>query len=352
MIDLLSNYRSGIERALSQVIRGSEHLSRVNSWGPDLIERLYQFAASGKLIRGSLVCASAQAFGSEPGPAAYRVGAVMELIQSFLLIHDDIMDQDAIRRGAPAVYEQYRLQGHTDEYSNTARYGESMGICAGDVAVLLAFEAISTLELPPSLVVAVSRFVAAEIADVGVAQMADVAHGHQPSEPSEQQILDVYRMKTGRYTFSVPLVLGAMLAGADQSAISAVSEWGEIQGVIFQLRDDELGLMGETNEIGKPAGTDVSSDKKTLHRALLLARCGESGCDEVRRLFGTDEIGEAGMQKVRQALRDTGTLTELARRVEALGTKAQPLLDSMTGLTDEGRDAFARLAEYNASRET
>lgn len=352
MIDLLSDYRPGIERSLDKIIRRSEHLARVNAWGPDLIDRLYRFAARGKLIRGSLVCASCNAFGGEPGDAAYRVGAVMELIQSFLLIHDDIMDQDAIRRGEPAVYEQYRVQGRADSYASSSRYGESMGICAGDVAVLLAFEAIAELDLPPALVVAISRFVASEIADVGVAQMADVAHGHQQEEPTEQQILDVYRLKTGRYTFSVPLVLGAMLAGAGERAIESLGEWGEVQGVIFQLRDDELGLMGDTEEIGKPAGSDVTSDKKTLHRALLFERCRKNGDNEIVALFGADHLDREALKRVRQALKDTGTLDDLSERVASLREKAGPILSAIEGLTPEGRAAFEQLAAYNASRQT
>ena len=351
MIETLSAYRSGILAALESILADDTHLHRVNHWGGDLVERLQRFATRGKLIRGSLVCASVEAFGAVANENAFKLGAVMELLQSFLLIHDDIMDQDAIRRGEPAVFEQYRRDGVERSYANSDRFAESMGICAGDVAVLLAFEVLTSLDLPATTVVALSRFLASEISDVGVAQMADVAHGHQGDEPTEEQILEVYRMKTGRYTFSVPLMLGAMLAHASQSDIQALSTWGELQGVIFQLRDDELGLMGSTEEIGKPAGTDISSDKKTLHRFLLLRECARIGNAEIPGLFGCRSISSGAIEKIQAALRETGTLKKLSQRIASLQAKAEPVLTSVSGLTAGGRAAFASLASYNANRD-
>ncbi|TVQ23703.1 MAG: polyprenyl synthetase family protein, partial [Spirochaetaceae bacterium] len=263
MIDALTVHRQPIIDALAVACDAARNRG-VNAWGDDLADRLFAFASRGKLLRGSFVAAGCDAFGVPPSSAAYRVGAAMELIQSFLLVHDDIMDQDAIRRGHPAVYEQYRRIGVERGYSGPQRFAESMGICAGDVAMLLAFQTICALDVPADVRCSVADSVAREIADVGVAQMGDVAHGHATEPVSEEEILSVYRFKTGRYTFSLPLMTGGMLAGAPADSIERLGEWGELQGIVFQIRDDQLGLIGESHEIGKPAGSDIRSNKQTL----------------------------------------------------------------------------------------
>ena len=138
MIDRLDHYRDSVRSALEEL--AATHLaslSGVNRWGDDLAGRIHRFALGGKLIRGSLVALGCELFGATPGPSAYGAGAALELIQSFLLIHDDIMDEDRIRRGAPSVVEQYRVAGVQLGYRRTDRFAESMAICAGDAAVMI-----------------------------------------------------------------------------------------------------------------------------------------------------------------------------------------------------------------------
>jgi geranylgeranyl diphosphate synthase type I len=350
VVETLAAYRDAVGGEIKHIIGEAGHLDKVNQWGVDLRRRLSSFATRGKLIRGCLVPAVQEAFGKTADRDAYRVGAVIELIQSFLLIHDDIMDEDPVRRGATSVHEQYRLAAVDGKYERSGRFGESMGICAGDVAVLLAFEALMGLQVANDLKVEITRLIASEIADVGVAQMADVANGHRTSTASEEEILSVYRLKTGRYTFSVPLMLGATLAGVANETVEQISRWGELQGLIFQIRDDELGLLGEETEIGKPTGSDISTDKQTLHRAVLLDLCRQHGCADLAELFGRTELTKADIERVRLALEKTGTLGEMERRVSELDAEARPLLDQIGELDSGGRKIFEKIAEYNVKR--
>jgi geranylgeranyl diphosphate synthase type I len=351
MIPTLAAHRDGIIRALRSIdISEGAALSAVNSWGDDLRRRLVDFTSRGKLIRGSLVAASADAMGRSPDATVYAVGAVIELIQSFLLIHDDIMDEDPIRRGTPSIFEQYRRHACENGYRNPARFGESMGICGGDVAVLLAISAVGSCNLDADTRVRLTTLLAREIGKVGVAQMADVANGHSPDAATEDEILAVYRHKTGRYTFSLPLMMGAIIAGADDETVDRLSKWGELEGMIFQIRDDHLGIMGETDEIGKPAGTDIVSNKQTLHRLHLLERLPDSQWADVAACFGHDHLSHAQIQRVRDALVGTGTIALLDARVEELRARAREVLDSV-GTRTRGRSLFDAIDEYNARRE-
>lgn len=352
MIATLARYRDGIVNALRRIDeREGAALAGVNGWGGDLRTRLVEFASRGKLIRGSLVAAACEALGGRVDDGVFTTAAALELIQTFLLIHDDIMDQDQIRRGVPTVYEQYRRHGDDHGFHDASRFGESMGICAGDVAVLLAVAAVAEVGRDAQTTSRLVALLAREIAVVGVAQMADVANGHAPDAATEEEIVSVYRFKTGRYTFSLPLMLGAMLASADERVVEAISRWGELEGVIFQIRDDQLGIMGDVGEIGKPTGSDIRANKQTLHRLLLLERVRGTEWADVAGLFGAAELTEPQIDRVRTALVETGTIAELDRRVATLRSEAANELDSLP-LSEAARSIFQSIDEYNATRST
>ena len=350
MIEQLAVHRQPIVDALRAIDqRHGPALSEVNRWGHDLRSRTLEFTERGKLIRGALVAAAARALGRRPDEAVYTVAAALELVQSFLLIHDDIMDEDPLRRGAPAVFEQYRGFGSDHGYRSPRRFGESMGICAGDVAVLVAIVSVGAIDAPQEMRLRLISLLAAEIAKVGVAQMADVVNGHSPAVASEDEIVSVYRYKTGRYTFSLPLMLGAILAGADEATEDALSRWGELQGVVFQIRDDELGLMGDTQQIGKPAGSDIQADKQTLHRLFLLERIPGTEWADVAGYFGSDNLNAGRVERVRTALSQTGTIDLLNERIAGLRDCAREALRGVR-FTDGGAAVFDAIDAYNAGR--
>ncbi|HKJ86702.1 MAG TPA: polyprenyl synthetase family protein, partial [Spirochaetia bacterium] len=269
--------------------------------------------------------------------------------QSFLLIHDDIMDEDPIRRGVPAVFEQYRRHACDNGFRHPSRFGESMAICGGDVAVLMAVTAVGGIEAPDAIRLKLMTLLGAEIAKVGVAQMADVANGHSTRAATEEEIRSVYRFKTGRYTFSLPLMLGAILAGAEESAVAALSTWGELQGVVFQIRDDHLGIMGDTGAIGKPAGSDISANKQTLHRLYLLDRLPGTAWADVSGFFGHDHLSLAQIQRVRDALEGTGTSALLEEKVDELRAEAEAIVEN-AGFADATVEVLHAIDAYNAGR--
>lgn len=360
MINALSKHRELIIASLHAI--ATEHASKLESvaeWGADLHERVFEFAARGKHIRGSLVAAGVELFGRKPDQFAYTTAASLELVQSFLLIHDDIMDEDTLRRGRPAVHEQYRKLGEARGVRDPQRFGESLGVCAGDVAVMLAIEAITASDGDPRLIQRLVRALSHEIASVGVAQMADVANGHEKGaaptsdhrDGSEAAILAVYRHKTGRYTFSLPLVLGATIAGARESDIDRLSAWGEIQGVIFQIRDDHLDIYGNEEKTGKPGGTDIASDKQTLHRRKLLDRIAGRERDEFLALCGRQGISHEGLTRVRSLLESTGVNADIQELVTDLAAQADSIAGQLETVTRGGRRFLDDLSRYNQHRE-
>jgi geranylgeranyl diphosphate synthase type I len=309
------------------------------------------------MIRGGLVILASSLAGTHKGAApmkdAVRAASALELVQAFLLIHDDIMDQDYVRRGKPSLFAQYgRLlakEPGTHAPEDERRFGEAMGICAGDVSMLLAFELLATLDTDASTRARVLNLCAREIGWVGIAQMNDVYHGFSTHSASEHEILSLYRYKTGRYTFSLPLLLGAILGGMDAADADALSEFGERVGMLFQIRDDDLSVWGKVSLTGKPEGSDIAEDKQTLHRLYLLDTVEESERNAVRSLYGTDD--PRNVEKVRTLLEVHGVQTRVRETMDSLATEAKAFVDSLRSVDAAGRELLSQLIRYSAERD-
>ena len=176
-----SYFRSTKKRLLEDLDRflsaKGKEMSRPKPWGSDVIRRLRRFAGKGKMIRGGLVCLGFEMAGRRITGTAVRAGTALELIQSALLIHDDIMDQDALRRGEPSIHEQYARLAGVAGRTSAPHLGISMGICAGEIAIFLAFEALAGLSAPRDRVAEVQRLFAVEFGLVGLGQMLDIQTG-------------------------------------------------------------------------------------------------------------------------------------------------------------------------------
>ncbi len=354
MIDYLVQQKARISHALDSYLHGEmKQLFERHPFGPDVADRLVDFSGRGKMIRGALVYLGAELYGhSEPGPATTRLACVMELLQSFLLIHDDIMDGDLLRRGGPSVFAQYEHMGRERQLADPRHFGESMGICAGDVAIFLATALVAHDEVPEGLERKLLRLISTEIARVGLAQMSDVYHGVYPGQVPEQEIIDLYRFKTGRYTFSLPLMCGATIAHAPESDVSTLGLIGEGLGVVFQIKDDYIGLFGETDAIGKTVGSDIASDKKTLYRTFLFDAATEAERARLDTIFGSPDPDADDIDYVLGCMQDHGVVSRVESVLLAYADDTRDTIrNSLPNMPAEGRELLERLLEYNLTRE-
>jgi geranylgeranyl diphosphate synthase type I len=277
------------------------------------------------MIRGGLVFLGQEAAGAEPGREALIVGAAMELFQSAFLIHDDIIDQDRLRRGMSSVFWQYREEAEARGLRNAHHYGESMGLCAGDCAFFLAFRLLMSEGVPSRLAAYCGR----EIYAVSLAQMQDVDFGSSSGMPPDDDIMTLYTWKTGRYSFSLPLAAGAMLGDADPELISSLERLGELLGLVFQMRDDELGLFGSESKLGKPVGSDVREGKKTLMAALAYARLDESSRERFSAILGNPAADDRCIAELRELVERCGVREELSSRVAGLRAGSARIIEGL-----------------------
>jgi geranylgeranyl diphosphate synthase type I len=225
-----------------------------------------------------------------------------------------------------------------------------MGICAGDVAYFLAFELIAGADVTPGVRAALLALAARELTSVGVAQMQDVAWGGTPASAEEADILRMYTYKTSRYSFSLPLRAGAMAAGADPALQARLDEIGETIGVLFQVRDDELGLFGDEKEIGKPVGSDVREGKKTVYWTRLMAAAAGADRDRLAATFGSREAGPADLAFVRGRAESLGVRAGIDAAMRALRERAESLIAAVSTGSPADRSALRDLLDFALAR--
>ncbi len=291
-------------------------------WGRDVLRRLGAFTRKGKMIRGGLICLGCEMAGGRIVPAAVRAGTAIELIQSGLLIHDDVMDRDNRRRGAPSIHVQYARLADAPVGPEASHYGTSLAICAGEIAIFLGFEAMAGIKGPEERASVSQRLFAAEFGLVGLGQMRDIEAGSSPRFPSAGEILDIYRFKTARYSFSLPLAMGWILGGGRRAVVPRLRRLGEDLGLMFQIKDDELGLYGSSAATGKPVGSDVRQGKKTLYALGVLDRAAGADRDRIARIFGRPDASEADVLYFRELGDRLDVRADVQRVTAALGRRA------------------------------
>ncbi len=366
--------------------RGAD-LEQALPGGAALMDRVFDYASRGKMLRGSLVYLGAELFGRPEARGLAEIAAAMEFFQAGLLIHDDIMDRDDRRRGGPSVHAAYIDEASASGAGDPRHLGESLATCAGDVCFFEAIRLLSSVAggsgaaTTGSLTTgsaAIGRAVlggpagaaaadgakavstglaslialcGSELSVVGLAQMTDCRFGELPAEPSEGEIIAMYRGKTARYSFSLPFALGAALAGRDDSR-EAIFAIGDLSGLAFQLRDDEIGLYGDPERTGKVAGSDIRENKKTLWRSRLLARAGAEQGPRLLSIYGNGDIGTVEVEYVRHLTAALGVRAEIAQWRDDMVAEAKVLIAALD-VGDEGvRSILLDLVDWMASRKS
>ena len=329
--------------------------SAINTLGKDVCDRIYDFAIQGKMIRGGLVplgFALSRSGPSSRGGAAQTIhtGAAVELLQAAVLMHDDIMDRDQVRRGFESMHHQYSQMADRAGLTDRDRVGESLGLCAGSIAYFLAFEALSRLEVPPSVYRRIHGLVSRELAYVSIAQMQDIFWGASHKSVADEEVLRMYLYKTGRYTFSLPLMIGGLLAEQSEQTLGLLEEMGQNMGIIFQLKEDELGLFADQSEIGKPIGSDIREGKKTLYYGLLQKRASSEDLAQIAYLMGHPNLDEQDVQYVRDLVVSLGIYAEVRGLTQTLADKARALIPWLPGFDSAEGGVLFKLLDYSLVR--
>ncbi|MER5784287.1 polyprenyl synthetase family protein [Streptomyces mobaraensis] len=262
--------------------------------------------AGGKRLR-PLLCVIGwhTATDAQEPPALWHLAASLELFHAFTLIHDDVMDRSATRRGRPTAH---RVLAARYAGCGQARardwFGTSGAILLGDLALVWSDELLHRGHPAPRQLAAVLPLLNAMRTEVMYGQYLDLlTTGRTPDLPTA---LTVIRYKTAKYTIERPLQLGAALAGAAPPLLAACTAYALPLGEAFQLRDDLLGVFGHPHHIGKSTLDDLREGKATALTALALERAGPHDRTRLEELLGDRTLTEEGAAEARRIILDTG----------------------------------------------
>ena len=268
------------------------------------------FTGGGKRFRAILPRLVGEATGSAH-EGHYTLGSSIEIIHNFTLVHDDIMDQDPIRRGLNAVHVEY---------------DDATAINAGDAMLAVGFEILADSdEISPENLKFLVQSIGEMVRRVAEGQQEDFDF-EQRDYVSEEEYIAMIAGKTSAM-FETCAETGAKLAGADSEIVENMAEWGLKLGLCFQLMDDLIDITGDTETLGKPAGSDVVQGKKTLIAIHAL----DSGNDlpAFSKVYGKGECTDEDLAKAVEELRNNGSIDYAMDRAMRYHSEAHSILDGL-----------------------
>lgn len=247
------------------------------------------FRGGGKRLRATLPRIVGEAVG-DAHEGHYTLGASIEIIHNFTLVHDDLMDQDPIRRGLDAVH---------------VAYDDSTAINAGDAMLAVAFEILAeSPDIDSDKLALLVRSIGEMVRNVADGQQEDISFETRDRVTEEEYIA----MITGKTSvmFETCAGTGAILAGASPDIVKNMENWGLNLGLCFQLMDDLIDITGDTKTLGKPAGSDIVQGKKTLI-AIHALQCGVD-LPAFSKAYGSGECSEQELSDAVEELHDSGSI--------------------------------------------
>lgn len=327
--------------------------------GP-LVDAVADLLAGGKRLRAAFLYWGWRALGPDPDldAAAIRAASSMEIFQAAALLHDDVMDNSDLRRGRPTAHRAFAAH-HAEQQWNGAseHFGHAAAILAGDLCLNWTDEMLTTSGLPPeALHRARGEFDRMRTQLMG-GQFLDILEGAQGwgqlSYPERlERCLMIIRFKSGQYSVQQPLLIGARAAGAGEETLRALAKYGAHLGEAFQLRDDVLGVFGDPEHTGKPAGDDLREGKHTVLIAHALEYATAEQINFISEHLGNPALGDAQVQQCREILVSSGSLELTEQMISEGADAALSALGDAEALTDEGRAALATLVPICTDRTT
>lgn len=290
--------------------------------------------AGGKRFRPAFCYWGHRAASGAHSPEVIRVSAALELLHTFALVHDDIMDASEERRGFPTVH---------------VKLGVGAALLVGDLALVLADDLFMRSGFPPDSLNRAFETYSRMRKQVIVGQHMELALSGR-DEVHEDEVRMVARMKSGRYSIREPLLIGACLGPRADQVAGALSDFGELLGEAFQIRDDLLGTFGHRAEVGKPVDSDVREGKKNILFALTARLLSGDDRQYFITHWGTGEdLSDDDITRLKELIVDSGGLASAEELLEELTNKAISVLSRMD-LDLQARAALTSLAQRVTSR--
>ncbi len=307
-------------------------------------------ASGGKRLRPLLCVIGWQAAGGQGVSApVLATAASLEMFHAFTLVHDDVMDNSDLRRGAPTLHRRLAHHHRDGRSAATAeRVGTNAAVLVGDLALAWSDELLHTAGLTPRQLSAVLPLIDLMRDEVVYGQYLDITAVGRIT-PDVDRAMRIVRYKTAKYTCERPLHIGAALTGDAARVAPHLSAYALPIGEAFQLRDDLLGVFGTPQVTGKPSLDDLRDGKHTVLVALALQRADPRQLHTLHALIGRPDLDEADADRVRSVLTATGAQEEVERMISDRYAQALHVLDTRP-FPPAATTALRQLAEAAVAR--
>ncbi len=354
MIEKFKEYYKDTKKKIDQKIEAfNEELVKEDN--PLLRENFEYFRnlnSEGKLVRGTLVNLGYYLL-KEDKDYSLDLSLAYELFQTGILIHDDIIDNDDKRRGKDTIHyiNDQKYSAYTEDKKEAKHLGDSIAICMGNYGLFEANKVLGDAYTEdPNLGRVLSNFnntamttVKGELIDVilpfqGKYQLID-------SKKIEDNIMEIYRLKTAHYTIIGPLSAGILLAGGTESMLKDIEEFGEKVGIAFQIQDDVLGIY--SNEMGKVKGSDIKEFKQTILYSHIL---NTEYKDALLEVYGKEEIDEKTIENVQELFKKAGSYDYAVNKMNTLYDESLEVLDKISWIKEDKKELLRGFVEYLKTR--
>src|SRR6476469_6668843 len=330
--------RRRVQHAIDGQIAGAtQSLAAIGEETAPLVSAVSGLLTGGKGLRAGFLYGGYRAAGGPDSDELVRLAASMEFFQAAALLHDDVMDRSDTRRGMPSAHRAVASLHQQRGWAGDAdRFGEGTAILAGDLCLTWCDEMYATCGLPGEQLTRGRQLFDTMRTQLMGGQFLDLLESARgwdglDLEARVASARQVIRFKSAKYTIEHPLLISALVGGAPDGALAPLSDYGLALGEAFQLRDDLLGVFGDPEATGKPAGDDLREGKRTVLIALALDAAGPEDRALVESLLGEEHLDIAGVEAIRRVLLRTGAV----ERVEEL----------IATLADDARKAVGRARE-------
>ncbi len=346
----------------------SEHLVELQELGSDptpFLAEARAYLAGGKRMRAQFAMLGYRAvrpidLEGEMTPefsAILNAACALELFHAAALIHDDVIDRSDTRRGRPAAHRHFESLHRAEAWrGSTEHFGISTAILLGDLLQSWADELLQSAcdAIPDRQAAKAARAHFNRMrSEVAVGQYLDVVEEQRASFADQREQLErstrVLVYKSAKYSVEAPLLIGGALAGASEAQEQALSSFGLPIGVAFQLRDDLLGVFGDAELTGKPAGDDLLEGKRTVLVTLARETLPHTQRLIFDELLGDHTLDQEQLEMLQLTIRSSGAVSRVEQMISLNVERAESALDTAP-LDANVREQLMSLAHRAARR--
>ena len=336
--NLLEECKKVIENRINEILDGEIKRYKDNCFIKESLEELKRLSKGGKRVRGYLIKLGQMLFGKDDD-SYIDIAAAIEIFQTAILIHDDVIDEADKRRGLDTINAKYA--GHI---------GISKAICIGDLGFFISYNIINNANISDDLKIEIMKVYSKTLYNTVNGEIIDVELPLKSLEyhkkMDDKLIYDIYVNKTAWYTIIGPILIGASSANASSLDKEKLMKMGENLGIAFQIKDDLLGLYSENDSMGKTLN-DIKEGKQTIIYKYAIDHANKEEIEIINKYYGNGDVTIDENKIITDLFIKLGA-KENAEKLELEYTKKG--IDIINSMDVKNKDLFMDFANYLLKR--